>query len=87
MLCPVWTLPNFVLDILFVNVLQEIISGAGHTSAVDWWALGNLFDRYSLKLQEMASCANYLLYGFSNFRYMLLMLAEFLSILIFVLLV
>lgn len=21
--------------------LQEIISGAGHTSAVDWWALGN----------------------------------------------
>lgn len=25
---------------LFSN-MQEIISGAGHTSAVDWWALGN----------------------------------------------
>jgi len=22
-------------------LLQEIITGSGHTSAVDWWALGN----------------------------------------------
>lgn len=22
------------------STLQEIIAGAGHTSAVDWWALG-----------------------------------------------
>jgi hypothetical protein len=24
-----------------VYMLQEIITGAGHTSAVDWWALGS----------------------------------------------
>lgn len=29
--------------------LQEIISGAGHTSAVDWWALGNYLPLWSLK--------------------------------------
>lgn len=27
--------------------LQEIIAGAGHTSAVDWWALGNYFIFFS----------------------------------------
>ena len=30
----------FLSKNLFPNV-QEIITGAGHTSAVDWWALGN----------------------------------------------
>lgn len=28
------------LILILVLVLQEIITGAGHTSAVDWWALG-----------------------------------------------
>lgn len=31
---------NFHYKIL-VYMLQEIITGAGHTSAVDWWALGS----------------------------------------------
>jgi len=26
---------------ILVYMLQEIITGAGHTSAVDWWALGS----------------------------------------------
>lgn len=29
------------VDVQWLQIfLQEIITGAGHTSAVDWWALG-----------------------------------------------
>ena len=33
-----------------VNSLQEIITGAGHSSAVDWWALGKFVFYYWMRL-------------------------------------
>jgi serine/threonine protein kinase len=43
--CHVFIFPRFFHDVenlilISLIVLQEIITGAGHTSAVDWWALG-----------------------------------------------
>jgi len=37
---------------MFLYLIQEIITGAGHSSAIDWWALG----KHMLKLDHFVCC-------------------------------
>lgn len=39
----------FILPFEIMMIFQEVITGAGHSSAIDWWAVGKLINFHELK--------------------------------------
>lgn len=71
-IAPVWSLlellfnqnyASFIYYHSFVHSMQEIITGAGHSSAIDWWALGEhvLVEREIFYFYFFLTCNCYLL--------------------------